>query len=136
MHTSEIAERLCAHGIQPTAQRRRIAAVLLSAPQHMSAEQLLAQLVADGARVSKATVYNTLNLFAGRGLIRPLTVDGARVWFDSNVEAHYHFHDVESGALTDVAVPEVEFSRLPRPPAGMEVAGIDLVIRLRKAPPG
>ena len=120
MHTSEIAERLCAHGIQPTAQRRRIAAVLLSAPQHMSAEQLLAQL----------------DLFASRGLIRPLTVDGARVWFDSNVEAHYHFHDVESGALTDVAVPEVEFSRLPRPPAGMEVAGIDLVIRLRKAPPG
>jgi Fur family iron response transcriptional regulator len=89
MATSEIAERLFAHGIQPTAQRRRIAAVLLSAPQHMSAEQLLAQLVADGARVSKATVYNTLNLFASRGLIRPLTVDGARVWFDSNVEAHY-----------------------------------------------
>jgi len=26
----------------------------------------------------------------------------------------------------------VEFSRLPAPPPGMEVAGIDLVIRLRK----
>lgn len=130
----EIAERLAAHDIQPTAQRLRIAAVLLSAPQHLSAEQLLAQLVADGARVSKATVYNTLNLFASRGLIRPLSVDGARAWFDSNVEPHYHFHDVESGALTDVAVPEVQFSRLPSPPEGMEVAGIDLVIRLRKAP--
>ncbi|MGE3667030.1 MAG: Fur family transcriptional regulator [Steroidobacteraceae bacterium] len=136
MSATEIAERLTAHGIQPTAQRLRIATVLLSAPQHLSAEQLLAQLVAEGARVSKATVYNTLNLFAGRGLIRPLSVDGARAWFDSNVEPHYHFHDIESGALTDVAVPEVQFSRLPLPPEGMEVAGIDLVIRLRKAPRG
>ncbi len=134
MSTAEIAQRLATHGIQPTAQRLRIAAVLLAAPQHLSAEQLLAQLVAGGARVSKATVYNTLNLFASRGLIRPLSVDGARAWFDSNIEAHYHFHDVDGGALIDVALPEVQFSRLPAPPEGMEVAGIDLVIRLRKAP--
>lgn len=130
-----ISDRLSAHGIQPTPQRLRIAEVLLAAPQHMSAEQLLAQLKSGGGRISKATVYNTLNLFAERGLIRQLSVDGARAWFDSNIEAHYHFHDIDSGALTDVAVPEVEFSRLPPPPEGMEVAGIDLVIRLRRRLP-
>ena len=57
--------------------------------------------------------------------------DGTRSCFDSNVEAHYHFHDEATGALTDVALPEVQFSRLPPPPDGMEVAGLDLVIRLR-----
>jgi Fur family transcriptional regulator, iron response regulator len=119
-------------GIRPTAQRVRIASVLLSAPQHLSAEQILANLRSSGARVSKATVYNTLNLFASRGLIRQLSVDGSRAWFDSNVDPHYHFHDLASGALIDVPVPEVEFSRLPPPPPGTEVAGIDLVIRLRK----
>jgi Fur family transcriptional regulator, iron response regulator len=119
-------------GIRPTAQRVRIAALLLSAPQHLSAEQILASLRASGARISKATVYNTLNLFAEHGLIRQLSVDGARAWFDSNVDPHYHFHDLSSGALIDVPVPEVEFSRLPPPPPGTEVAGIDLVIRLRK----
>jgi Fur family iron response transcriptional regulator len=82
--------------------------------------------------VSKATVYNTLNLFAGHGLIRQLSVDGSRAWFDSNVEPHYHFHDLSTGALIDVPVPAVEFSRLPVPPPGTEVAGIDLVIRLRR----
>lgn len=133
MPNNAIARRLEAHGILPTAQRLRIAGVLLAAPQHMTAEQLLAQLQAGGSRVSKATVYNTLNLFADRGLIRPLSVDGSRAWFDSNIDAHYHFHDVDSGTLTDVAVPEVEFSRLPAAPEGMEVAGIDVVIRLRKA---
>lgn len=125
-------QRLSACGIRPTAQRVRIATVLLAAPQHLSAEQILASLRGSGARVSKATVYNTLNLFASRGLIRQLSVDGSRAWFDSNVDPHYHFHDLASGALIDVPVPEVEFSRLPPPPPGTEVAGIDLVIRLRK----
>jgi Fur family transcriptional regulator, iron response regulator len=125
-------QRLADCGIRPTAQRVRIASLLLAAPQHLSAEQILANLRSAGARVSKATVYNTLNLFASHGLIRLLSVDGSRAWFDSNVDAHYHFHDTSSGALIDVPVPEVEFSRLPPAPPGTEVAGIDLVIRLRK----
>jgi Fur family iron response transcriptional regulator len=127
-------QRLAACGIRPTSQRVRIATVLLSAPQHLSAEQILANLRGSGARVSKATVYNTLNLFASRGLIRQLSVDGSHAWFDSNVDPHYHFHDLATGALIDVPGPEVEFSRLPPPPPGTEVAGIDLVIRLRKKP--
>ncbi len=130
--TEDCARKLSTLGIRPTAQRVQIAELLLCAPQHLSAEQILASLRSLGARVSKATVYNTLNLFAAHGLIRQLSVDGARSWFDSNVVPHYHFHDEASGALMDVAVPEVEFSRLPPPPPGMEVAGIDLVIRLRK----
>jgi Fur family transcriptional regulator, iron response regulator len=134
---SDVAAALCQQrltdcGIRPTAQRVLIASLLLSAPQHLSAEQILANLRSCGARVSKATVYNTLNLFASHGLIRLLSVDGTRAWFDSNVDAHYHFHDTSSGALIDVPVPEVEFSRLPPAPPGTEVAGIDLVIRLRR----
>jgi Fur family iron response transcriptional regulator len=125
-------QRLTDHGIRPTSQRVRIAALLLSAPQHLSAEQILASLRTAGTRISKATVYNTLNLFAAHGLIRQLSVDGSRAWFDSNVEPHYHFHDLENGTLIDVPVPAVEFARLPPPPPGSEFAGIDLVIRLRK----
>ena len=125
-------QRLADCGIRPTAQRLRIASLRLAGPQHLSAEQILASLRSAGARVSKATVYNTLNLFASHGLIRLLSVDGTRAWFDSNVDAHYHFHDTSNGALIDVPVPEVEFSRLPPAPPGTEVAGIDLVIRLRR----
>ena len=129
---AQCERRLSECGIRPTGQRVRIAVLLLAEPQHLSAEQILATLRSSGARVSKATVYNTLNLLAERGIIRQLSVDGARAWFDSNVDAHYHFHDTSNGALIDVPVPEVEFSRLPAPPPGTEVAGIDLIIRLRK----
>ncbi|HEX9472884.1 MAG TPA: Fur family transcriptional regulator [Steroidobacteraceae bacterium] len=126
-----LSARLQARGIRVTAQRLQIAELLLRVPQHLTAEQIAEALQLRGLIVAKATVYNTLNLFAARGLLRPLSVDGTRSWFDSNVEPHYHFHDERSGALSDVALPEVQFSRLPEPPAGMEVAGLDLVIRLR-----
>jgi len=127
----DIPARLQACGIRVTAQRMQIAELLLGAPQHLSAEQITEALQGRGVEVSKATVYNTLNLFAARGLIRQLAVDDTRSWFDSNVQPHYHFHDEATGALIDVALPEVEFSRLPRIPEGMEVASLDLVIRLR-----
>jgi Fur family transcriptional regulator, iron response regulator len=124
--------KLADMGIRPTVPRVRIATLLLAAPQHLSAEQIIAALAASGRRVSKATVYNTLKIFAASGIIRQLTIDDTRAWYDSNMGAHYHFHDPESGALIDVPVPEVEFSRLPATPDGMEVESIDLVIRLRK----
>jgi Fur family iron response transcriptional regulator len=127
-----VARHLQHFGIQPTAQRLRVARFLLARPQHRTAEQILACLRADGSRVSKATVYNTLNLLAARGVIRQLVVDGDRAWFDSNVDPHFHFQDVETGSLTDLASTEVQFGRLPAPPPGMEVAGIELVIRLRR----
>jgi Fur family iron response transcriptional regulator len=129
---ADIAARLSACGIRVTEQRVQIAAILLSAPQHLSAEQIAEALQQGEVHVSKATVYNTLNLFAARGLIRQLTLDGSFAWFDSNVQPHYHFHDEQSGAITDVALEEVQFARLPAAPAGMEFAGIDLVIRLRR----
>jgi len=127
-----VVSRLSACGIRVTEQRLRIASILLCAPQHMSAEQITERLRREGARVSKATVYNTLNLFAAHGLIRQLSVDGDCAWFDSNIGPHYHFQDEHTGALKDVELSDVQFSRLPEPPEGMEVAGIDLVIRLRR----
>jgi Fur family iron response transcriptional regulator len=127
-----LSQRLLGHGVRPTAQRLRIASLLLGKPQHLSADQVLAGLRGLGLRVSKATIYNTLNLFAASGLIRQLSVGGDRSWFDSNTDAHYHFHDMDSGALMDVSLSDVEFQRLPEPPPGMQVDGIDLVIRLRR----
>ena len=127
-----LARHLTSHGVQATRQRLRIAAILLSLKQHLTAEQLLDQLRERGLRVSKATVYNTLNLFANRGLIRQLALDGQRTWFDSNIEAHSHFQDVHTGTLTDFNLPNLQLEGLPPLPAGMEIEAVDLVVRLRR----
>ena len=126
-----VAARLVAHGIQPTAQRVDIAGVLLSASQHLSAEQILERLGRAGAAGSKATVYNTLALLAERGLIRELTVDSTRVFYDSNVAPHHHFYNVDDGSIVDVDAAELPLVKLPAPPAGAEIVGVDVVIRVR-----
>ena len=123
---------LAAHGVQPTAQRIRIAELLFACDQHLAAEQVIQALGRDGAHVSKATVYNTLNLFAAKGLLKALTVNPERGLFDSNVEPHHHFHVEDTGELIDVPPGAVEFSRLPPLPPGTESVSVEVVIRVRK----
>ena len=68
--TNAIAERLRSAGVQPTSQRLKIASLLLGAPQHLTAEQILVSLQGEGVRVSKATVYNTLELLEDCFLVK------------------------------------------------------------------
>ncbi len=123
---------LTEHGVQPTAQRLRIAELLFACDQHLTAEQVIQALGHDGTQVSKATVYNTLNLFAGKGLLKSLCVNPDRGQFDSNVEPHHHFHVEGTGELIDVPPDSVEFSKLPPLPPGTESVSVEVVIRVRR----
>ena len=113
----------------PTRQRMEIAAVLLVKPQHLSADQILETLQKAGSAVSKATVYNTLNLFARNGLVRTIKAEGDSTLYDSNTENHAHFYNLDSGEITDIDAVRVH--DLPLPPDGTEIEEIDLVIRIR-----
>jgi len=128
----QVAELLQSHGIAPTQQRIRVGELLFARDQHLTADQIIESLRTDGARISKATVYNTLNLFAEKGLVRQINIDSSRACFDSNTKVHYHFHNVDTGELTDVGVPQVQFERMPELPNGTELAGVDIVIRVRR----
>jgi Fur family iron response transcriptional regulator len=123
---------LATHGIQPTAQRIRIAELLFSRDQHLTADQVIQALGRDGTHVSKATVYNTLNLLAAKGLLKPLQVDTERGLFDSNTEPHHHFHVEDTGELIDVAPGAVQFSKLPALPPGTESVAVEVVFRVRR----
>ena len=123
---------LAEHGMQPTAQRLRIAELLFARDQHLAAEQVIQALARDGTQVSKATVYNTLNLFAARGLLKALNVNPERGLFDSNVEQHHHIHVENTGELIDVPPGAVQFSRLPPLPPGTESVSVEVVIRVRR----
>ncbi|MGQ0384339.1 MAG: Fur family transcriptional regulator [Gammaproteobacteria bacterium] len=123
---------LAEHGIQPTRQRLRVAELLFARAQHLTAEQVIQALGRDGTRVSKATIYNTLNLFTEKGLLRVLAVDRECGQFDSNTAHHHHFHVEGSGELIDVPPGLVEFSRLPPLPPGTEQVAVEVVIRVRR----
>jgi Fur family iron response transcriptional regulator len=130
-----IAQQLHLHGLKPTHQRVRVAEILMSAPTHMTAEQILAAIRRGGERVSKATVYNTLKVLAQRGLVRQIHLDPERSVYDSTTVAHHHFHDLETGELHDIDPNDIAFSRFPTLPEGMEADGVEVVIRLRKKRP-
>jgi Fur family iron response transcriptional regulator len=128
----KIIEQLQLHGLKPTEQRVRIAEILMSMPTHMTAEQILAAARRGGERVSKATVYNTLKALAQRGLVRQIHLDPERSVYDSTRAPHHHFHDLETGELRDINPSDIEFSRFPTLPEGMEAEAVEVVIRLRK----
>ena len=119
------------HGITPTPQRVEIAGILLERPQHLSADQIIDRLKVAGSGVSKATVYNTLNLFAERGLVKEVMVNPVRKFYDSTMHPHHHFYNVDSGELSDIPEGQVTFGNLPELPEGTERESVEVLIRVR-----
>lgn len=124
-------DRLKAAGLRPTRQRLALAELLFSGhDRHISAEQLHAEALSAGVRVSLATVYNTLHQFTKVGLLRELVVEAGRSYFDTNTSHHHHFFFERSGELKDVPGDAVGVTSLPEPPSGTQVARVDVIIRL------
>lgn len=131
MSRSEILAKFEDHGVLPTPQRLEVADVLLAKPQHLSADQIIEKLREDDSTVSKATVYNTLNLFEKRGLIKECLVDPERRFYDSTTQPHHHFYNADTGELSDIPMNDIEISGLPQLPAGTQLEGAELIVRIR-----
>lgn len=127
----EIAVRLRTHDINPTSQRVEIAQILFTRREHLSAEEVFSLVNGQTVRVSKATVYNTLGLFAKRGLIREVIADPERVFYDPNTAPHHHFYDSTTGKLMDIPAEEVQIGALPALPDGMRMEGVEVIVRVR-----
>jgi Fur family transcriptional regulator, iron response regulator len=126
-----LAETLRQHEINPTHQRIEIAHALFSRGEHLSADQILAIVNDRHSETSKATVYNTLNLFLAKKLIREVIVDPSKVFYDPNTSPHHHFYNVDTGELTDIDAAEMTLTGLPRLPWGMVAEGVDIIVRIR-----
>ena len=132
MLRSDILAKFAELGILSTPQRIEIANIFLEKPQHLSADQIIERLRESGSRVSKATVYNTLNLFSDRGLLRECVVDPERRFYDSRTSPHHHFYNVETGELTDIPADSIRFEALPDMPADSRLESVDVVIKVRR----
>jgi len=134
-HTREsLIAMLRRHDVNPTHQRIEIAYALFGHGAHLSADQIMARVNGRHSETSKATVYNTLNLFLEKQLIREVIVDPNKVFYDPNTEPHYHLYDADTGELTDIDASEVTISGLPQLPAGVVTEGVDVIVRVRSRP--
>jgi Fur family iron response transcriptional regulator len=127
----DLARMLKEHAILPTRQRLLIARVLFEHPKHVSAEQVMRQVNIGNDHVSKATVYNTLGLFARNGLVNEVIVDPNRVFYDPNTSRHHHFYNVDTCELTDIDPEHLAINDLPELPEGTVADGVDVIIRVR-----
>ena len=132
MEKHEVIKLLQNQQINPTKQRVDIAQLLFSRPQHLCAEEVISALHDRGkAKASKATVYNTLNLFSQHGLLREVCVDAGKIFYDSNTAEHHHIYNVDTGELWDVETETALAIEPPLLPEGLSGIGVEVIYRVQ-----
>ena len=126
-----IRRQLEEHAIQPSAQRLAIADYVLRTREHPSADQVWEVVRARVPMVSRATVYNTLNLFVQKKLLRELILAEGKIVFDPKTERHHHFIDQKTGDIHDVPWDAVKVESVESLP-GFDVVEYQVVMRGRK----
>jgi Fur family iron response transcriptional regulator len=120
-------------GLRPTRQRVGLGWLLFArGDRHLTAETLYEEASKARVPVSLATVYNTLHQFTEAGLLREVAVEGAKTYFDTNTTQHHHFFVEGENQLLDIEGQNISVSMLPEIPEGMEIARVEVVVRLRR----
>lgn len=131
--SEQVSRRLRDAGLRPTRQRIELARILFAAGDgHFTAERLHEEASRRLISVALATVYNTLQQFTDAGLLRRLTTDGRKTWFDTNLSDHHHLFVLDDESIIDIPQGCVTIASLPPIPAGLEVDRVEVVVRLRR----
>ncbi len=127
----ETGHKLKEHGIQPSAQRLAVAEYVLWTDAHPSADLVWEESKKNLPMISRATVYNTLNLFVEAGLLKELILSEGKVVFDPMIEPHHHFVDETSGAIHDIPWNALEVKNVAAL-KGFNIREYQVVLRGRK----
>jgi Fur family transcriptional regulator, peroxide stress response regulator len=92
-----------AKGLRPTSQRVVILDYLQHIFNHPTAEEVFEAVQEKlPVKLSKATLYNTLNSLVEVGLVKTVSVEAGKIRYDANIEAHHHFVDTSTGVIHDI----------------------------------
>lgn len=118
-------------GLRPTRQRLALAKLLFDgSDRHVTAETLHQEVSNTAAKVSLATVYNTLHQFTEAGLLKEVIVNSNCTYFDTNVEHHHHIYFKEEQNLKDISADDLVISSLPSAPDGKMISGVSVVVHM------
>ncbi len=123
--------RLQSAGLRATPKRIAIGSLLFDGlDRHVTADDVAVMARKNGVRVSLATVYNTLNQFVSAGLMKRITLDTDRTYFDTNVSDHHHLFFEDNGVLYDIPGDSIRVEGLPEIPAGSKVRSVEVIVRM------
>jgi len=99
----DIINKLSEHGYRLTPQRMMVLSAIENSDNHISAEEIYAQVVAKYSHVNISTVYRTLELLKRLGLVTETDLGGGRVRYHPADKGHHH-HLVcqECGKIIDL----------------------------------
>jgi Fur family iron response transcriptional regulator len=131
--TRDVLQTLREHGIQPSAQRVAVGEYVLHTEDHPSADQVWSRVRDHCPMLSRATVYNTLNLLVRKGLLQELVLAEGRVVFDPHTEPHHHFVDDQTGEIVDIPWSALDVRNVDQL-AGVQVLRYEVVLHGRRKP--
>jgi Fur family transcriptional regulator, iron response regulator len=118
-------------GLRPTRQRLALAKLLFDGDdRHITAEILHNEVNGTSAKVSLATIYNTLHQFTEAGLLKEVIVDSSRTYFDTNTSDHHHIFMSDDETLMDLTDGELVISSLPKVPTGKKISSVNVVVHM------
>ncbi len=89
-------------GIRPSVQRVAVYTYLCQHPIHPTVDTVYTALSPVYPTLSRTTIYNTLKLFAEKGLVQTIQIEDDKLRFDANTEPHLHFKCTKCGNVFDV----------------------------------
>jgi Fur family ferric uptake transcriptional regulator len=103
-------ERLCIeNGLKMTGPRRVIARVLSEATDHPDVDELHRRANRIDERISLATVYRTVRLLEGKGILERRDLGSRRARYEPSGEgSHFHLVDQENGKVLEFSAPDAE----------------------------
>ena len=97
-----IKEALVQYGISPSRPRVAILDYLRMNFTHPTADEIFHDLKGSVPTLSLTTVYNTLKLFADKGLCLSLTINEKQVCYDGQTHPHGHLLCSRCGKVHDI----------------------------------
>lgn len=103
MKQQDIISQLNERGYRLTPQRMMVLSAIESSDNHISAEEIYAQVVAKYPHVNISTVYRTLELLKRLGLVTETDLGGGRVrYHPAEKGRHHHLVCQECGRIIDL----------------------------------
>ncbi len=88
--TGDITNKLGEQGYRLTPQRMMVLAAIENSANHISAEEIYAQVIDKYPHVNISTIYRTLDLLKRLGLVTETDLGGGRVRYHPAEKGHHH----------------------------------------------
>jgi Fur family peroxide stress response transcriptional regulator len=90
------------NGVKPSIQRIKILKCLMGNSKHFTAKDIYKTILKEIPTLSKTTVYNTVKLFADKGILQTIRVEEDETRYDIRAELHAHFRCKKCGNIYDL----------------------------------